>query len=581
MIFSTLSEWVNRPLVGDNPISQARLRVQHLVALLNVLVGIPYTLMMVQTDQPLGAAITMAVMVSGPLILFRFSRRGRLEFGGLMLALGLLSGVVTVLWMKGGVPRNSGVWIVLIPVLASTMTTRRSGLVLGLLSVSAVIVFWSLEALGIKLSSSMTTTIAFQMELFDRVVVILSITGLLWTQAGVWNAVVGRLDGLVKDLQLQIQERRRAEQAAVTAAQSRHDFLAMLSHEVRTPLNGVLGITEVLVSQEFTAAERHRMLTVVLESGNMLRRLLDDVLDFSKIDAGEIAIVDEVVSLRPLCDGLIALWKVPSTEKQLTLTLDWTETAPETIICDGTRLSQVVSNLLSNAVKYTLSGSIELCVRSTSQHILMTIENSGGDIDDGDMEKIFEPYRRGVAHSYGASFEGTGLGLSISRRYAEAMGGELTGSFKRGVSTTFTLVLPLKESELSGEAQRLVGQSLALEGCRIMVVEDNEINLLVARQMLVPLGVIVEEAKSGQECIDKCAERAPDLILMDCKMTEMDGLQTTEVLRSQGYKLPIVAATASAMPGDRERFLEVGMNDYLGKPLSQERLRATLLHWLQ
>ena len=555
--------------------------MQHLVAFFNVIVGIPYTWMMVQMDQVPGAAITMAVMVSGPLILFRFSRRGRLEFGGLLLALGLLSGIVTLLWMKGGIPRNSGVWVVLLPVIASTMTTRRSGLVLGLLSVMTVIVFWSLEALGIKLSSSITTTIAFQMELFDRVVVILAITVLLWAQAGVWNAVVDRLDGLVKDLQLQIQERRRAEQAAVTAAQSRHDFLAMLSHEVRTPLNGVLGITEVLVSQEFTAAERHRMLTVVLESGNMLRRLLDDVLDFSKIDAGEIAIVDEVVSLRPLCDGLIALWKVPSTEKQLTLTLDWTETAPEKIICDGTRLSQVVSNLLSNAVKYTLSGSIKLCVRSTSQHILMTIENSGGDIDDGEMEKIFEPYRRGVAHTYGASFEGTGLGLSISRRYAEAMGGELTGSSKRGISTTFTLVLPLKEGELSGEPQRLVGQDLTLEGYRIMVVEDNEINLLVARQMLVPLGVIVEEAKSGQECIDKCAERAPDLILMDCNMAEMDGLQTTEVLRSQGYNLPIVAATASAMPGDRERFLEVGMNDYLGKPLSQEKLRATLLHWLQ
>jgi len=370
-----------------------------------------------------------------------------------------------------------------------------------------------------------------------------------------------------------------AERAAQAASEAKAQFLANMSHEIRTPMNGVLGVLHVL-KRELPAGESANLLTEALAAGQMLSSLLDDVIDISRIEAGRLELNYEPVDPADLAQGVVRLLTPQATQKGLTLELEmagdlgWIET-------DATRVRQALFNLIGNAVKFTLQGSVTVRARrlgaADSPRLVFDVIDTGVGVPLEAQARLFDRFQQGDA-STTRRFGGSGLGLAISRKLARMLGGDITFHSKPGQGSTFSLTIAARPA-VAPAAQGPDSEDL-LAGLRILVVEDNATNQLVARRILEQLGAAVCVADDGQAGVAAARDGGFDLILMDVQMPGMDGLEAARRIRAlpgEAGRAPIIALTANVMAHQRAAYRAAGMDGVAAKPIAPAALVTEIL----
>jgi len=406
----------------------------------------------------------------------------------------------------------------------------------------------------------------------------------------------------VERIEQQARELNRARVAAEAASRAKGAFLANMSHELRTPMNAVQGMISLLLDSD-VPSEHGESMKVVQQSGDALMSLLNDILDYSKLDADHLELEPGAFSLRECIEDAMRTARPQTSTKGVELRLQWDDSTPELVCADQARVRQVLDNLLDNAAKYTRHGHISVrtharpiaakgagpstCEDSdpaTAYELCIEIEDTGRGIVSADRQRVFEAFSQGDA-SITRKQGGTGLGLAICRRLVELMGGRLELQSTTDEGSTFTVSVPVTGVSASA-TERLVAEPQALEESRhsegsmsILLVEDNLLNQRVALSMLRRLGHDADLAEDGRRALDAVSKQRYDVVLMDVQMPVMDGLEATRHIREtvevkqQPY---IIAVTAHTLQGDREDCLDAGMDEYLGKPFRLADLERVL-----
>ena len=379
----------------------------------------------------------------------------------------------------------------------------------------------------------------------------------------------------------------RAKEEADAANQSKSEFLANMSHELRTPLNGIMGLMQVLQITRLDE-EQQDFVSMAIKSSERLARLLTDLLDISKIEAGKMEIFDEEFSLQELADSVSELFTLNAQERNVALRCSLDPALPPKLVGGVARLRQILFNLVGNAMKFTEHGSVSVEMVPLSSpagcetRVLFSVIDTGIGIPESKFEELFKPFVQ-IEGSYTRKYQGVGLGLAIVRRLVELMHGHIHIESVLGEGTSVHVVLPfrLPQCAVSATMRSASGQDAPSRGLRILLAEDDSSNQLPIQRMLEMAGHSVILAENGRQALDLLQAGDFDCILMDIQMPVMNGLETTQAIRGGTVgkvksKIPIIAMTAYAMTGDREKFLDAGMDDYLSKPVNMEDLERTL-----
>lgn len=405
----------------------------------------------------------------------------------------------------------------------------------------------------------------------------------------------------------QAQEMQQTLHASEAANRSKSEFLATMSHEMRTPLNGVIGLNGLLLDTPLNVEQRH-LAKLARLSGEVLLHLINDILDYSKIEADHLEL--EPLDFNPgqVCREALDLLRDRISSKGLKVSMVIAEDVPQGLFGDSSRLRQILVNLLSNAVKFTEHGAVHLeCDRIPESEaeplaaerlpnglndqdpiwLCFEVSDTGIGMDEDTQARLFQPFMQAHA-STNRQYGGTGLGLAISCQLAQRMGGRIQAQSQLGVGSCFRVELPFAPAHGVPPTTELRAPSehnpLPQRHVRILVAEDNPVNQLVAVGMLKRLGCLADVVGNGKEAVEALRRLPYDLVFMDCHMPEMDGFEASRTIRAEendkNRHVPIVAMTASALSGDRERCLAAGMDDYLAKPVREAELALIVERWL-
>ena len=370
-----------------------------------------------------------------------------------------------------------------------------------------------------------------------------------------------------------------AKISAIQANKSKSEFLANMSHEIRTPLNAILGFIG-LIKNDTKEEKTLKHIKIVDDSSKTLLQIIEDILDFSKIESGKLDIEKIDFNTRDNFETIIHLFQAKCSEKNILLSLTFKDNLPEAINSDPLRIKQVISNLLSNAIKFTTPNKkIEVIIGFENMHLTVSVKDEGKGIAEDKLSHIFESFGQEDT-STTREFGGTGLGLSISSELVKLLDGELKVKSKLGIGSEFYFKIPVKPVKKLVDIEG-TKESVNLAGKKILLVEDNKTNQLFMEILLEEMQIVFDIASDGLEAIDAFKTNQYDAILMDENMPNMNGIEATKhiLLFEQENSLmhtPIIALTANALKGDREKFLAAGMDEYLTKPIDQDRLSDVL-----
>ncbi|GAA4278428.1 hypothetical protein GCM10022259_31530 [Aquimarina mytili] len=375
-------------------------------------------------------------------------------------------------------------------------------------------------------------------------------------------------------------------QQILKASKFKQDFLANMSHEIRTPMVGVIGMIDLLYKTTNLDDLQKEYVNIIHRSSLNLLDILNQILDLSKIEAGKFKLSPQNTNLKELILQNIDLFIATAKAKEIDLTLEYSEELPEFVLTDNQRLTQIISNLIGNAIKFTEKGTIKINTTlesKKSNELIIKIEiiDTGAGICKADLEDLFNRFSQFHEASIIAG-EGSGLGLTICKNLVQLMGGKLSVESELGKGSNFWFTFKTKTSNISSnqETRSKVGTQNQNYNLHVLLVEDSDTNILVSQQILKYLGCTVDIAKDGKSALKKFKEDMYDLILMDINLPELDGVQTCNLIRTNFNKIPpIIALTSNALPGDAEKFIAKGLDDYITKPFTTEILNIKLKNW--
>lgn len=386
------------------------------------------------------------------------------------------------------------------------------------------------------------------------------------------------------DLQKQIMQAEQESEAAAAASEAKSQFLAHMSHEIRTPLNGIIGIADLL-SQSQLDDSQSQYLKTIRNSGEALLAIINDILDFSKIEAGKLELENTDFCLKELGQSLNDLFIAQLTEKQLEFKFTLDPELPEYIKGDPLRLKQILLNLIGNSLKFTSTGGVYVNVKAVQSQPDLRIEfnvtDTGIGIPDDKQKVLFQAFTQ-VDSSTTRKYGGTGLGLQISKRLVELMNGEIHVESQQGQGSSFIFTIDMGKGSKPQESEiEHLTTNRPSSDIRVLVAEDNKTNQVVIRAMLKKLGYAFDIFENGQEAINALNHNQYDIVLMDCQMPVLDGLEATRDIRKspQWKALPIIALTAGATDKEQTECEAAGMNDFLSKPITIGVLESTLKKW--
>ena len=380
-----------------------------------------------------------------------------------------------------------------------------------------------------------------------------------------------------------IHELNAAKDAAERANRAKSDFLSNMSHEIRTPLNAIVGFSECILNENDLESAKSDAKDIVMASQNLLE-IVNGILDISKIEADKMEIVEAEYNLRDNLDSLAKLMIPRIGEKPIEFQTKFAPDIPPVLYGDSAKVKQIISNILTNAVKYTERGIITFevnCInKDNACSLVISVEDTGRGIKTDKIDTIFNKFER-LEEDRNTTLEGTGLGLAITKRLVEMMGGKIVVQSKYGAGSKFTVYLKQEIRNTPQKQEKVYAVTVAnadFSNKKILVVDDNGINLKVATRLLQPFKVIVEECESGEDCLERIKDGASyDLILMDDMMPRITGTETFhELEKLPDFKTPVVVLTANAIEGMRDKYLQEGFTDYLAKPIDKLELERVL-----
>ncbi|MEZ8436714.1 ATP-binding protein [Vibrio splendidus] len=373
-----------------------------------------------------------------------------------------------------------------------------------------------------------------------------------------------------------VESRKRAEESE----RATRDFVAMINHELRTPLNGLLGSAELISDTELSSSQRE-IVNNLSQSGEFLRTIINDLLDFSKINAGMLDLIPKKFALHDLRNTIESIFVNRAIEKQIEFNISVASNVPSHFQGDLERITQLFVNLIGNAIKFTEEGHVNVDIEWDKNQFVFSVEDTGVGIAESAHKTLFEPFTQ-ADNSSSRNYEGTGLGLAICRKLVALMNGVIGVTSLVGSGTTFTISIPLQVVDVPAESDSVARgfeSEVELSLLKVLVVDDIKMNQIIIQQMLRKHEIEPATASNGVEAFELASDNEYDIVFMDCRMPVMDGFEATEKLRDKGYVRSIVALTAGTTLEERERCIQCGMDDILSKPYTANDLKEMLKKW--
>ena len=373
-----------------------------------------------------------------------------------------------------------------------------------------------------------------------------------------------------------VESRKRAEESE----RATRDFVAMINHELRTPLNGLLGSAELISDTELSSSQRE-IVNNLSQSGEFLRTIINDLLDFSKINAGMLDLIPKKFALHDLRNTIESIFVNRAIEKQIEFNISVASNVPSHFQGDLERITQLFVNLIGNAIKFTEEGHVNVDIEWDKNQFVFSVEDTGVGIAESAHKTLFEPFTQ-ADNSSSRNYEGTGLGLAICRKLVALMNGVIGVTSVVGSGTTFTISIPLQVVDVPAESDSVARgfeSEVELSLLKVLVVDDIKMNQIIIQQMLRKHEIEPATASNGVEAFELASDNEYDIVFMDCRMPVMDRFEATEKLRDKGYVRSIVALTAGTTLEERERCIQCGMDDILSKPYTANDLKEMLKKW--